>query len=38
VDAHVLAAVILRGATWLWTRDKRLRTVADSLELAYEKD
>jgi len=37
VDAHVLAAVILRGATWLWTRDKRLRTVADSLELAYEK-
>ena len=38
VDAHLLAAVMLGGAARLWTRDKRLRAVADSLTLAYEKD
>ena len=38
VDAHLLAAVTLGGGTQLWTRDKRLRTVADALALAYEKD
>lgn len=38
VDAHLLAAVTLGGGTRLWTRDKRLRTVADALALAYEKD
>ena len=38
VDAHLLAAVTLGGATRLWTRDKRLRTVTDSLQLSYEKD
>ena len=35
VDAHLLAAVILSGATRLWTRDKRLQAVALSLVLAY---
>ena len=35
VDTHLLASVTLVGVTQLWTRDKRLRTVADSLALAY---
>ena len=38
VDAHLLAAVMLDGAAQMWTRDKRLRAVADSLTLSYEKD
>lgn len=38
VDAHLLAAVTLGGGARLWTRDKRLRTVADALALAYEQD
>lgn len=38
VDAHLLAAVALDGSARLWTRDKRLRTVANSLGLTYEKD
>ena len=38
VDAHLLAAVTLGGGARLWTRDKRLRTAADALALAYEKD
>lgn len=38
VDAHLLAAVTLGGGTRIWTRDKRLRTVADVLALAYGKD
>jgi predicted nucleic acid-binding protein len=37
VDAHVLAAVTLGGATKIWARDKRLRAVADALALAYGK-
>lgn len=35
VDAHLLAAVALGGSTQLWTRDKRLRSVAEALNLAY---
>jgi predicted nucleic acid-binding protein len=35
VDAHLLAATALHGATRLWTRDKRLRAIADELELAF---
>jgi len=35
VDAHLLASVTLGGSTWLWTRDQRLRAVADALNLAY---
>ena len=38
VDAHLLAAVTLGDGTRIWTRDKRLRTVADALALAYGKD
>lgn len=39
VDVHLLAAVTLESTTTrLWTRDKRLRTVADTLALAYKKD
>ncbi len=34
IDAHLLAAVALTGSTRLWTRDKRLNAVAESLELA----
>lgn len=38
VDAHLLAAVTLGGATKIWTRDKRLRAVANALALAHTKD
>ena len=33
VDAHLLAAVTLSGSTRLWTRDKRLRALANELAL-----
>ncbi len=36
VDAHLLAAAALAQETFLWTRDKRLHTVAQSLSLAAE--
>jgi predicted nucleic acid-binding protein len=35
VDAHLLAAVALTEGATLWTRDKRLRAAAESLECAY---
>lgn len=35
VDAHLLAAVMLEGAAQLWTRDKRLGSVAESMGLAF---
>ncbi len=35
VDVHLLASVMLTDGTRLWTRDKRLRAVADPLNLAY---
>ena len=38
VDAHLLAAVTLSNSARLWTRDKRLRALADELALAYAKD
>ena len=34
VDAHLLAAVRLTPETWLWTRDKRLGSVAHRLGLS----
>jgi predicted nucleic acid-binding protein len=34
VDVHLLAAVRLTEAAWLWTIDKRLDSVADELGLA----
>ncbi len=33
IDAHLLASVLLTPHTQLWTRDKRLRVVAESLGL-----
>jgi len=35
VDAHLLAATALGGSTPLWTRDKRLRSVAGALNVAH---
>ncbi len=34
VDAHLLASVILTSGAQLWTRDKRLRQVAEDLGVA----
>ena len=36
VDMHLLASVALTDGCKLWTRDKRLRAVAQDLALAYE--
>ncbi len=36
VDAHLLAACALTPETFLWTRDKRLNSVAGTLSLAAE--
>ena len=36
IDAHLLAAVSLTGTVRLWTRDKRLNTVAESMRLAFD--
>jgi predicted nucleic acid-binding protein len=36
VDAHLLAAAALGKETFLWTRDKRLHTAAQSLSIAAE--
>ena len=38
IDTHLLAAVALNGSARLWTRDKRLRAVCDSLLLTCEMD
>jgi predicted nucleic acid-binding protein len=35
VDVHLLAAVALTEGASLWTRDKRLRSAAESLRCAY---
>lgn len=35
VDAHLLAACMLTGNTRLWTRDKRLSSLAQSLGIGY---
>jgi predicted nucleic acid-binding protein len=34
VDLHLVTAVSLLGNTQLWTRDKRLKTIAETLNLA----
>lgn len=36
VDAHLLAAVVLEGTAKLWTRDKRLGSVAEAMKLAFQ--
>jgi len=35
VDAHLLAACMLTGETQLWTRDKRLASIAQANGLGY---
>lgn len=35
VDVHLLASCLLTSETQLWTRDKRLASVAQTLGLAY---
>lgn len=36
IDVHLLASVALAGPARLWTRDKRLAIVADSLKLEFQ--
>lgn len=36
VDAHLLASLYLTPNTLLWTRDKRLHDIADTMGLAFE--
>jgi predicted nucleic acid-binding protein len=35
VDAHLLASAALAAPARLWTRDRRLATVASDLDLAF---
>lgn len=35
VDVHLLAAAVLTADAWLWTRDKRLLAVAQTLDVAH---
>lgn len=37
IDVHLLAAVQLTGSAALWTRDKRLHTIATALGLAMTR-
>ena len=36
IDAHLLTAVSLADGVQLWTRDKRLKTIAENLSLAAQ--
>ncbi|HHW77386.1 MAG TPA: PIN domain-containing protein [Xanthomonadaceae bacterium] len=36
IDAHLLAAMSLTGTVRLWTRDKRLGAMAESMRLTFE--
>jgi hypothetical protein len=33
IDAHLIAATLLTPDCQIWTRDKRLRTVAESMKI-----
>ncbi len=35
VDAHLLTASVLHGATQVWTRDRRMMAVADGLGIGF---
>lgn len=35
VDMHLLASVMLTGNTQLWTRDKRLGSIAQSVDIGF---
>lgn len=36
VDAHLIASCLVDGSARIWTRDQRLRAVADSLSIAAD--
>lgn len=36
VDVHLLASVMLNGTSQLWTRDKRLCKIAESMGLSFK--
>ena len=36
VDAHLLSAVSMTGTGQLWTRDRRLRAVAESMRVVFK--
>ena len=36
IDAHLLTASVLHGTTRLWTRDRRMMTVADELDIRFD--
>jgi predicted nucleic acid-binding protein len=38
IDAHLLAAIALTGTVSLWTRDKRLEAMAQSMSLAFKSE
>jgi predicted nucleic acid-binding protein len=33
IDAHLIASTLITAGTQLWTRDKRLRNIAEALEI-----
>ena len=35
VDAHLLASSVLHGTTRVWTRDRRMTTIADELNISF---
>lgn len=35
IDAHLLTASVLHGDTQLWTRDRRMMTVAEQLDIRF---
>lgn len=35
VDAHLLTTSVLHGGTQLWTRDRRMMSVADELDIGF---
>lgn len=38
IDAHLLASVGARGGDTLWTRDRRLRRIAEEMGIAFPGD
>jgi len=38
IDNHLLAATALNNPSWFWTRDKRLKSIAESLSLHWKNN
>ena len=38
VDVHLVATAVVTRDCWVWTRDKRLRTIADQLGVTAKLD